>query len=237
MERHLQLVALQAGQLEFQRRPVLVGLLLHHDRHLNAGNGSEPLVKFLQAGDTLGALRILRLRCPTGIAACREPDALNESRLGVDLFGLLDCNLDAAAARQLVDQSRGQLSGRVEPGVAHFAVVFGCAGMEGDAVSLVCIDEATLLSDIETLLREPIRREVVPGFDLFRGIDTHKFPEGAVLHIGRNLPHSGAGSARPEIHRSGVREAVNHASMKVASSSVPGKGIFTPSVKTRRPPR
>ena len=46
----------------------------------------------------------------------------------------------------------------------------GRAGMEGDAVSLVCIDEATLLSDIETLLREPIRREVVPGFEVDRSI-------------------------------------------------------------------
>jgi ATP-dependent RNA helicase RhlE len=34
----------------------------------------------------------------------------------------------------------------------------GRAGMEGDAVSLVCIDENLLLADIETLLRQPIRR-------------------------------------------------------------------------------
>jgi ATP-dependent RNA helicase RhlE len=42
--------------------------------------------------------------------------------------------------------------------------------MEGDAVSLVCIDESTLLSDIEALLRQPIRREVVPGFEVDRSI-------------------------------------------------------------------
>ena len=42
----------------------------------------------------------------------------------------------------------------------------GRAGMEGDAVSLVCIDENLLLADIETLLRQPIRREVVPGFEV-----------------------------------------------------------------------
>jgi ATP-dependent RNA helicase RhlE len=46
----------------------------------------------------------------------------------------------------------------------------GRAGMEGDAVSLVCIDENTLLSDIEALLRQPIRREVVPGFEVDRSI-------------------------------------------------------------------
>jgi hypothetical protein len=46
----------------------------------------------------------------------------------------------------------------------------GRAGMEGDAVSLVCIDENMLLGDIESLLRQPIRREVVPGFEVDRSI-------------------------------------------------------------------
>jgi ATP-dependent RNA helicase RhlE len=46
----------------------------------------------------------------------------------------------------------------------------GRAGMEGDAVSLVCIDENLLLSDIENLLRQQIRREVVPGFEVNRSI-------------------------------------------------------------------
>jgi len=42
----------------------------------------------------------------------------------------------------------------------------GRAGMEGDAVSLVCIDENMLLGDIETLLRSRITREVIPGFEV-----------------------------------------------------------------------
>ncbi len=46
----------------------------------------------------------------------------------------------------------------------------GRAGMEGDAVSLVCIDENLLLGEIEALLRGPIRREVVPGFEVDRSI-------------------------------------------------------------------
>ena len=47
----------------------------------------------------------------------------------------------------------------------------GRAGMEGDAVSLVCIDENLLLRDIEILLRQPIRREVVEGFEVDRTIE------------------------------------------------------------------
>jgi ATP-dependent RNA helicase RhlE len=46
----------------------------------------------------------------------------------------------------------------------------GRAGMEGDAVSLVCIDENNLLSEIEMLLRSRINREVVPGFEVDRSI-------------------------------------------------------------------
>ena len=41
----------------------------------------------------------------------------------------------------------------------------GRAGLEGDAISLVCVDEADLLADIERLLRKPIPRELVPGYE------------------------------------------------------------------------
>ncbi len=46
----------------------------------------------------------------------------------------------------------------------------GRAGLEGDAVSLVCVDELGLLGEIETLLRQPIAREIVPGFAVDRSI-------------------------------------------------------------------
>jgi ATP-dependent RNA helicase RhlE len=46
----------------------------------------------------------------------------------------------------------------------------GRAGMEGDAVSLVCVDENTLMLDIETMLRQRITREVIPGFEVDRSI-------------------------------------------------------------------
>jgi ATP-dependent RNA helicase RhlE len=46
----------------------------------------------------------------------------------------------------------------------------GRAGMEGDAVSLVCVDELGLLSDIESMLRGPIARETISGFEVDRSI-------------------------------------------------------------------
>jgi ATP-dependent RNA helicase RhlE len=46
----------------------------------------------------------------------------------------------------------------------------GRAGVEGDAISLVCVDEAPLLRDIERLLGHPIPSEVVAGFEPDRSI-------------------------------------------------------------------
>ena len=46
----------------------------------------------------------------------------------------------------------------------------GRAGMEGDAVSLVCVDEMGLLREIEIALRGPIPRETIEGFEVDRSI-------------------------------------------------------------------
>jgi ATP-dependent RNA helicase RhlE len=46
----------------------------------------------------------------------------------------------------------------------------GRAGVQGDAISLVCIDEAPMLRDIERLLGAPIPSEVVAGFEPDRSI-------------------------------------------------------------------
>jgi ATP-dependent RNA helicase RhlE len=40
----------------------------------------------------------------------------------------------------------------------------GRAGTEGEALSLVCVDEVKLLKDIERLLNRPLPSEVIPGF-------------------------------------------------------------------------
>ncbi|WP_244847945.1 DEAD/DEAH box helicase [Caballeronia sp. SL2Y3] len=41
----------------------------------------------------------------------------------------------------------------------------GRAGAEGEAVSLVCVDELQLLKDIERLIKRPIPQEVIAGFE------------------------------------------------------------------------
>jgi ATP-dependent RNA helicase RhlE len=46
----------------------------------------------------------------------------------------------------------------------------GRAGKDGQAISLVCVDETPLLQDIQALLRRPIPSEVIPGFESDRRV-------------------------------------------------------------------
>ena len=41
----------------------------------------------------------------------------------------------------------------------------GRAGAEGEAISLVCVDEHAFLRDIERLIKRSIPRHVIPGFE------------------------------------------------------------------------
>ncbi|HVA85368.1 MAG TPA: DEAD/DEAH box helicase [Candidatus Saccharimonadales bacterium] len=69
----------------------------------------------------------------------------------------------------------------------------GRAGMEGDAVSLVCVDEIGLLRDIEGLLRKAVPQEVVPGFEPDRSIR----PEAIRLRSAGSVPMGRGGVGRP----------------------------------------
>src|SRR5690606_22301014 len=64
----------------------------------------------------------------------------------------------------------------------------GRAGSEGEACSLVCVDEHKLLKDIERLIKRPIEKEVVPGFEP----DLNAKPEP--IQNGRNGRQGGARS-------------------------------------------
>ncbi|HET7026084.1 MAG TPA: DEAD/DEAH box helicase [Candidatus Limnocylindrales bacterium] len=91
----------------------------------------------------------------------------------------------------------------------------GRAGMEGDAISLVCVDEETLLRDIERVLGQPIARAVVPGFEVDRSIRPEPIrqrggdgrlggrPQGSV-----SRPQSaGSGGRGPRANRPGALPA------------------------------
>ena len=61
----------------------------------------------------------------------------------------------------------------------------GRAGNEGQAVSLVCIDEKDLLRGIERLLKRDIPKEIIPGYEPDPSIPPEPIPNG------RNNPRGG----------------------------------------------
>nr|WP_184040252.1 DEAD/DEAH box helicase [Chitinivorax tropicus] len=67
----------------------------------------------------------------------------------------------------------------------------GRAGCQGEAVSLVCVDEFKLLKDIEKLIKQPIRQFTVPGFEA----DLTVKPEPIVM--GRQMPKQGRAKPSP----------------------------------------
>ena len=62
----------------------------------------------------------------------------------------------------------------------------GRAGMEGEAVSLVCIDEKKLLADIEKLLACRIESIVIPGYEPDASIKAEPIRNGGNGNRGRN---------------------------------------------------
>jgi ATP-dependent RNA helicase RhlE len=67
----------------------------------------------------------------------------------------------------------------------------GRAGANGEAISLVCVDEHKLLRDIERLIKRELPREIVPGFE----VDPSIKPEP--IQNGRNGPRGSRAGGRP----------------------------------------
>ena len=65
----------------------------------------------------------------------------------------------------------------------------GRAGAEGEAISLVCVDEHVFLRDIERLLKRQIPVEIVPGFEP----DPNAKPQAVFVQRGRGRPGQGQG--------------------------------------------
>ncbi|MGM0593792.1 MAG: ATP-dependent RNA helicase RhlE [Pseudomonadota bacterium] len=70
----------------------------------------------------------------------------------------------------------------------------GRAGNEGEAISLVCVDELKLLSDIERLLKREIPKTILPGYEVDPSIQPEPIQNG---RGGRQKP-AGRGGPRGE---------------------------------------
>jgi ATP-dependent RNA helicase RhlE len=96
----------------------------------------------------------------------------------------------------------------------------GRAGAEGDAISLVCVDERPLLREIERLLGAPIETQVVAGFEP----DPSARPEPIRLRSGQGgggrPPRHQAPTAHAGAPRRGVRPQRRGGRRPVAGSSI-----------------
>ena len=116
----------------------------------------------------------------------------------------------------------------------------GRAGVEGDAISLVCVDERPLLREIERLLGAPIETQVIAGFEP----DPRARPEPIRLRSGQGgggrpprhqapASHSGA-PRRGRPQRRGGRKQVAGSSLGNRSGGGGGGWVALPGERNRR---
>jgi ATP-dependent RNA helicase RhlE len=80
----------------------------------------------------------------------------------------------------------------------------GRAGSEGEASSLVCVDELKLLKDIERLIKRELLKQVVPGFEVDPSIKPEPIPNGQ--NRGQGRPQQGRGQQSRGQQGQGQRE-------------------------------
>jgi ATP-dependent RNA helicase RhlE len=92
----------------------------------------------------------------------------------------------------------------------------GRAGNEGEAVSLVCVDEHKLLGDIERLLKRDLSKIIIPGYEPNPSIRAQPIQNG----------RGGGGNSRPgngNGHPRGKKPGAGSAAGKARSSAGRGK--------------
>jgi len=78
----------------------------------------------------------------------------------------------------------------------------GRAGLEGEAVSLVCVDEKKLLADIERLLKRDIEKVIIPGYEPDERIKAEPIKNGRNKQPSRGQRNSrGRNAPQAQAHR------------------------------------
>ena len=102
----------------------------------------------------------------------------------------------------------------------------GRAGAEGQAISLVCVDEHHLLADIEQLIQQRLPKEVVAGFGVNPEIKAEPIPNG------RKAPAGGGGNQRTR--RSAPKSASQKSPRQPSSRTAAGDKKSIPGSPTPR---
>jgi ATP-dependent RNA helicase RhlE len=94
----------------------------------------------------------------------------------------------------------------------------GRAGLEGEAVSLVCVDEKKLLADIERLLRRHIEKVIIPGYEPDNSIKAEPIRNGRNKQPSRGRRNSRGQGSRGRNANAHTRQGRNqrHQSRRAA---------------------
>ncbi|HSX85649.1 MAG TPA: ATP-dependent RNA helicase RhlE [Cellvibrio sp.] len=95
----------------------------------------------------------------------------------------------------------------------------GRAECEGEAISLVCVDEQKFLHDIERLIKRDIEVVVLPGFEPDPSIKAEPIKLGRNMTIGRGNSGGGNGNGRNSNRKSGDRPKSAQAPRKPGASN------------------
>jgi ATP-dependent RNA helicase RhlE len=105
----------------------------------------------------------------------------------------------------------------------------GRAGSEGQAISLVCVDEHHLLDDIEKLIEQRLPKEVVDGFRVNPEIKAEPIPNG------RKPPSGGGKRTRRSAPKSASQKSGQQPSSRTAASGKkPGSSSPVPRRSSKR---
>jgi ATP-dependent RNA helicase RhlE len=147
-----------------QKSRLLAWLIGHHDWRqvlvfTRTKHGADKVVRSLQ-GDGIGAVALHGNK-----SQGQRTKALADFKRGtVEVLVATDI-----AARGIDIDQLPHVVNYDLPNVPHDYVHrigrTGRAGADGEAISLMCVDEHGFLRDIERLIKRTIRREVVPGFE------------------------------------------------------------------------
>ena len=88
----------------------------------------------------------------------------------------------------------------------------GRAGSNGEAISLVCVDEEKLLKDIEKLLKKPIETDTLAGFEPDPTVKAEPIQLRSEGHrpSGRNRPATSPGKPRKPAEQKGQKSSPTH---------------------------
>ncbi len=110
----------------------------------------------------------------------------------------------------------------------------GRAGAQGEAISLVCVDEDIFLRDIEKLIKRSIPSEIVPGFEPPAGERAEPIVLGRMtIGVGGTRRNAGGGGGGHQRHGGGGRQEPRHDGRRDA----PRGNVPKPAPRPARDPR